>query len=203
MFKSKVFQYGAIALSVVAASGAIWASTNFKPQTNTLAEAQIQSEIKADVPEKSLDPNSEIESDILAQLQNRPTRDKSPDLPSSRILSQLNLSPEQLQKLKAIRDRDGAAIDDLMQRSRQVSKELRDLLATDADQTIIRAKHEEVLKLQQDLRRQHFERTLAMREILTPAQRSQLSEIMKSKRSRMREGMRDRLKERLENRPRT
>lgn len=204
MFKSKVFQYGAIALSVVATSGAIWANTNLKPQPKNLAEAQTPSEVKSgSLPNKDFDPNPEIESDILAQLPNRPNREKNPDLPSGRILNQLNLSPEQLQKIKEIRDRDSANIGDLIQRSRQTSKELRDLLATDTDKAVIRTKHEEMLSLQQNLRRQHFERTLAMREILTPQQRSQLSEIMKNNRSRMREGMRDRLKERFENRSST
>ena len=201
MFKSKVFQYCAIASAIVVTSGAIWASsTNLKPQTKALVEAQAQADINpANAPDKNLSISPEIEPDILAQLPVRPDREKSPDLASGRVLKQLNLSPEQLQKLKAVRDRNNASISDLMQRSRQASKELRDLLASNEADAIIRAKHEEVLNLHQDLRRQHFERTLDMREILTPQQRSQLNEIMKNNRPRMR----DRLKERFGNRPRT
>jgi Spy/CpxP family protein refolding chaperone len=53
-----------------------------------------------------------------------------------------------------------------------------------------------VLTLQQELRKQNFERMLAMREILTPQQRSQLTEIMQKSRSQMRENMRERFNDR-------
>ena len=126
-------------------------------------------------------------------------------MPSGRMLKQLNLSPEQLQKLKAIRDRDQVQMRELAEKSRQASKDLRDLLAGSESSDVIRAKHNQVLNLQQELRRQHFERTLAMREILTPQQRKQLNEIMQKNRQmrmkgNMQENMQDRVKNRMEKR---
>jgi len=137
-------------------------------------------------------PNSENRS-------NRPDRSENADMPSGKVLKQLNLSTEQLQKLKAIRDRDLARIRELTQQSRQANKELRDLLSGTESSDVIRTKHNQVLALQQELRSKHFERMLAMREILTPQQRSQLNEIMQKNRPN-RNGMRDGIKENIKNR---
>ena len=65
---------------------------------------------------------------------------------------------------------------------------------------MIRVKHTQVMALQQELQKQHYERMLAMREILTPQQRSQLNEIMQKNRDRLREDMKDRMQNRMENR---
>jgi Spy/CpxP family protein refolding chaperone len=200
MFKSKVFQYCAIASTVIAASGAIWASnTNLQSQS---AQSQIQ---KAQVKSQDSPENKpELDPEILAQIPGRQNRNESGDMPSGRMLKQLNLSTEQLQKIKAIRDRDLAQIRELAQQSRQANKELRDLLAGSESSDVISAKHTQVLNLQQELRKQHFERMLAMREILTPEQRSQLKEIMQKNRPNhprksMKDHIENRLKKRLDN----
>ena len=200
MFKSKVFQYGAIAVAVIATSGAIWASNaNLKSQAP--AQSQTQSQIN---PQPSTENKPELEPDILAQAPNRPDRDENVNMPSGRMLKQLNLSTEQLQKLKTIRERDLVRIRELAQQSRQANKELRDLLAGSASSDTIRSKHDQVLNLQQELQKQHFERMLAMREILTPQQRSQLKEIMQKNRPNhprksMKDHIENRLKKRLDN----
>jgi protein CpxP len=189
MFKSKLFQYCAIAATAAITSGVIVSSTaslqsqSVKPQA---VESQKQLEM----------PNN------LAELPD--SADKfaanSPDMPSGKVLKQLNLTPEQLQKLKAVRDRDQTQMRELGQKLRQANKELQDLLAGTEGSDVIRAKHKQVMELQQELQNKHFERMLAMRDILTPQQRSQLKDIMQKNRDRMREGMKDRMQNRLENR---
>lgn len=195
MFKSKIFQYCAIASAVVVASGSMWASkANLQLQS---AQSQIQQ-----TPAKSqVSPENKPDPEILAQSPNRPDRAESGDMPSGKMLKQLNLSTEQLQKLKAIRDRDLARIQEMTRQSRQANTELRDLLGGSESIDVIRAKHNQVLNLQQELRKQHFERMLAMREILTPQQRSQLKEIMQKNRpNHPRESMKDRIENRLKKR---
>ncbi|MFM7602120.1 MAG: Spy/CpxP family protein refolding chaperone [Pseudanabaena sp.] len=198
MFKSKIFQYGAIAVAVIATSGAIWAS-NANLKSQSLAQSQTQSQINSQPSSENkpdLDPD-----DILAQAPNRPDRNENANMPSGRMLKQLNLSTEQLQKLKTIRERELVRIRELAQQSRQANKELRDLLAGTANSDTIRSKHDQVLSLQQELQKQHFERMLAMREVLTPQQRSQLRDILqKNRQDRMKEGMRDRFKSRIQKR---
>lgn len=189
MFKSKLFQYCAIAATAAITSGVIVSST-----------ASLQSQ-----PPKpqSVETHKQLESpNNLAELPD--SGDKfaanSPDMPSGKVLKQLNLTPEQLQKLKAVRDRDQTQMRELGQKLRQVNKELQDLLAGTEGSDVIRAKHKQVMELQQELQNKHFERMLAMRDILTPQQRSQLKDIMQKNRDRMREGMKDRMQNRLENR---
>ncbi len=189
MFKSKIFRYFAIAAAVVMTTGAVLSSSTMM---SPIANSQSQSQAQLSNPDKLSElPNPE-------KFAERPN---SPDLPSGRMLKQLNLSPEQLQKLKAIRDRDPNRMRELVQQSRQANKELRELLASTENSDTIRAKHTQVINLQQELQKQHFERMLSMREILTPQQRLQLNEIMQKNRSNhMKDYMKDRMQNRMEKR---
>lgn len=200
MFKSKIFRYSAIAAAVVVVtSGAIWAS-NANLQSQSQAQSALSQTKSPTKSQTSLEQKPELNSEILAQNPNRPDRSENADMPSGRMLKQLNLSTEQLQKLKAIRDLDITRIRDLSQQLSQANKELRDLLASTDGSDVIRAKHTQVMRLQQELQNQHFERMLAMREILTPQQRSQFNESMQRNRpNRMKEGMRDRMENRMKN----
>ena len=191
MFKSKLFQYCAIAATAAITSGVIVSSTaslQSQPPKQDQATVETQNQLKS--------------ANNLAELPD--SADKftanSPDMPSGKVLKQLNLTPEQLQKLKAVRDRDQTQMRELGQKLRQVNKELQDLLAGTEGSDVIRAKHTQVMELKQELQNKHFERMLAMRDILTPQQRSQLKDIMQKSRDRMREGMKDRMQNRLENR---
>jgi len=191
MFKSKLFQYCAIAATAAITSGVIVSSTaslQSQPPKQDQATVETQNQLKS--------------ANNLAELPD--SADKftanSPDMPSGKVLKQLNLTPEQLQKLKAVRDRDQTQMRELGQKLRQANKELQDLLAGTEGSDVIRAKHTQVMELKQELQNKHFERMLAMRDILTPQQRSQLKDIMQKSRDRMREGMKDRMQNRLENR---
>ena len=189
MFKLKIFRYFAIAIAVVVTSGAVLSgSTSMSPIANSQSQAKSEAQAQLSNPDKL----SELPTpEKLAE------RINSPDLPSGRMLKQLNLSPEQLQKLKAIRDRNPNRMRELAQQSRQANKELRDLLVSTESSDAIRAKHTQVLSLQQELQKQHFERMLSMREILTPQQRSQLNEIMQKNRPNH---PKDRIQNRMEKR---
>ena len=189
MFKLKIFRYFAIAIAVVVTSGAVLSgSTSMSPIANSQSQAKSETQAQLSNPDKLSElPTPE-------KLAERP---HSPDLPSGRMLKQLNLSPEQLQKLKTIRDRAPNRMRELAQQSRQANKELRDLLVSAESSDAIRAKHTQVLSLQQELQKQHFERMLSMREILTPQQRSQLNEIMQKNRPNH---PKDRIQNRMEKR---
>ena len=191
MFKLKIFRYFAIAIAVVVTSGAVLSgSTSMSPIANSQSQAKSEAQAQLSNPDKL----SELPTpEKLAE------RINSPDLPSGRMLKQLNLSPEQLQKLKTIRDLNPNRMRELAQQSRQANKELRDLLVSTESSDAIRAKHTQVLSLQQELQKQHFERMLSMREILTPQQRSQLNEIMQKNRpSHMKNRIQNRMEKRME-----
>jgi len=206
MIKSKLFRYCAIATVVVATTGAVIYANSGSPsqsQTQPQAPSSIAQNSQIQATNKPSAQALLSDSEKIAELPNDSLAERSDnaDIPSGRILKQLNLTPEQLQKLKAISDRQLTQIRDLAQQSRQANKELRDMLAGIESSDVIRAKHTQVLNLQQELRKQHFERMLAMREILTLQQRSQLNEVMKKNRpNHMKEWAGEGIKERIQNR---
>jgi len=191
MFKLKIFRYFATAIAVVVTSGAVLSgSTSMSPIANSQSQAKSEAQAQLSNPDKLSE---------LPTLEKLAESINSPDLPSGKMLKQLNLSPEQLQKLKTIRDRNPNRMRELAQQSRQANKELRDLLVSAESSDAIRAKHTQVLSLQQELQKQHFERMLSMREILTPQQRSQLNEIMQKNRpSHMKDRIQNRMEKRME-----
>jgi Spy/CpxP family protein refolding chaperone len=181
MFKFKIFRYFVVTAAVVATSSAILTSSvSLQSQAQPQTVSQMQSQF----------PNPD----------KNPERPNMPDMPSGRMLRQLNLSLDQLQKLKAVRDRDQDRIRELAQRSRTANRELRDLLASADSSDVIRAKHSQVQNLHQELQKQHFERMLAMREVLTPQQRAQLNEIMQKNHPRMKDNIQNRLEKRMDRR---
>ncbi|MFZ4557780.1 MAG: Spy/CpxP family protein refolding chaperone [Pseudanabaena sp.] len=183
MFKSKIFRYCVIATFVVATSGAvIYANSSTTSQSQAQSSISPQPQVQITNKPSAQDLLPETEKIAELPIDSLAERGNNVDMPSGRVLKQLNLSPEQLQRLKTIRDRQVPQIRDLAQQSRQANKELRDLLAGTESSEVIRSKHTQVLNLQQELRKQHFERMLAMREILTLQQRSQLNEIMQKHR---------------------
>lgn len=191
MFKLKIFRYFVITIAVVVTSGAVLSgSTSMSLIANSQSQAKSEAQAQLSNPDKL----SELPTpEKLAESIN------SPDLPSGKMLKQLNLSPEQLQKLKTIRDRNPNRMRELAQQLRQANKELRNLLVSTESSDAIRAKHTQVLSLQQELQKQHFERMLSMREILTPQQRSQLNEIMQKNRpSHMKDRIQNRMEKRME-----
>ena len=99
-----------------------------------------------------------------------------------RLMQELDLTPEQQQNLQAIRAQYKDQINQRQQDLRQASQELRSLMISDADTNQIRAKHQQVQQLRQQLEELNFESMLAMREVLTPEQRREFGQLMEQRR---------------------
>ncbi len=204
IFQSKFFRYGAIAGLVVATSGAVLAinqSANVSANSDLNSQLIAKSNTQLD-PKRNIQQNNLAELDQLAELAPENFADRPNLLPSGRLLKQLNLSDAQWQKLKEIGDRDRGSLREMSQKVKQGHRELKELLASNESSDSIRVKHDQLLKLQTELRQKHFERMLSMREILTPEQRSQLNQVIQKNRPK-RDGMRERLEKRLERRDQT
>ena len=104
-----------------------------------------------------------------------------------KVLQQLNLSNEQLQQIKTIRERNSSEIRSGRQRLRQLQQEIQNLMSGTAPSEQVRAKFNELQSLRQQVSKLQFEQMLAMREILTPQQRTQLAEIVKQRRGNRRD----------------
>ncbi|MBD0361654.1 MAG: Spy/CpxP family protein refolding chaperone [Coleofasciculus sp. C3-bin4] len=124
-----------------------------------------------------------------AQNQDRPRRAER-DQP--KLIEQLNLTEEQKQKLQAIQTQYKDQISQRKQALRQATQELRDLMAGNASADEIRAKHRQVQGLRQQMEEVSFESMLAMREVLTPEQRSQFARLIEQRRANFRNQMENR-----------
>ncbi|MHC5673621.1 Spy/CpxP family protein refolding chaperone [Nostoc sp.] len=99
-------------------------------------------------------------------------------------LKDLNLTSEQLQQIKQIRNQSKPQIAQKSQMIRQGQQELHDLIAGTATKEQVRDKYKEIKLVQQQLADVQFENTLAIREILNPEQRRIFADRMYKKNPR-------------------
>lgn len=91
-------------------------------------------------------------------------------------IQELNLSPEQMQQIQGIRQGKQAEIQQKTQELAQARKRLQELLVSDTSQNVVRAEHQKVQTLAQEVQALRFEVLLTVREVMTLEQRQQLSE---------------------------
>jgi periplasmic protein CpxP/Spy len=118
----------------------------------------------------------------VAQNRDRPNR---PHRGMSRWIQQLNLSPEQMQQMQAIRNQYKDRMSQRAQALRQAQQQLQDLMAGNASEDQILAQYNQVETLRQQLGRVRFESMLRMRQVLTPEQRRQFAERMQNRRANL------------------
>lgn len=102
----------------------------------------------------------------------------------TKLIQQLDLTSEQSEQIEAISERaktENRALFEQLQTNRQ---EMQSLLTSDASLEELRANHQQVQNLQQELGNNRFETMLEIREILTPEQRTQMAELMEQGRGR-------------------
>jgi periplasmic protein CpxP/Spy len=98
------------------------------------------------------------------------------------LVKELNLSPDQIQRLQKLRTNAQGKTKERRQALRTARQELTQLLQGNASSDQIRQKRQQVQTLQREIADTNFENTLAIREILTPEQRVKLQEIVQQRR---------------------
>jgi len=119
-----------------------------------------------------------VEPQTIAQNQ----RLKRPGGKKGGMFDKLNLRADQKQKMQAVRNRYKDQISQRRQAVRQATQELETMMASTANASEMREKHRQIIGLRQQLKEVQFESTLAMREVLTPEQRSQVAQMMQQRR---------------------
>lgn len=112
-------------------------------------------------------------------------------------LRQLNLTPDQLKQIRAIRSRYKAQLDGKRQAVRQGRQELRMLMSGNASPEEIRKKFDQIQPLRQELMRIQFNSLLEIREVLTVEQRQKLGDIQQRQHGNVRNRLRERLDEEM------
>ena len=115
-------------------------------------------------------------------------------------LGELNLSAEQMQRIKAIHEQYKPQVQANRQAAQAVHEELRNLMRSNASTTELRQKHEQMQSLHQQGGDLRFESMLAIREVLTPEQRQQAGALMEQRHDRMKDRMQQNREERRERR---
>jgi periplasmic protein CpxP/Spy len=99
----------------------------------------------------------------------------------NRVFEQLGLSDAQKAQIKSIRDQYQPQLTSQRQEFQKAQQELRTLMTSNADQSQILEKRAQVMAIKQKLEDLHFQSMLAIRNILTPEQRTKLDELMKQR----------------------
>ena len=99
-----------------------------------------------------------------------------------KFLENLNLTATQKQDIEKIRQKYQPQITQKKTNLGTVQQELKTMMAGTESNSVLRAKHQEVVRLRQELENLHFESMLQMREILTTEQRAQLVQMIGQRR---------------------
>jgi Spy/CpxP family protein refolding chaperone len=103
-----------------------------------------------------------------------------------RLIEQLNLTDEQKSKVAAIRQKYQEKTKQLRETLRSNEQELNSLLSNNASDRDIRAKHQQISRNRQEMSNLQFESFLEIRQVLTPAQRKEFSQLMQERRANSR-----------------
>jgi periplasmic protein CpxP/Spy len=120
----------------------------------------------------------------LAQTTNRPATGQL-QVPAGGVLNlvkELNLSRDQIQRLQQLRKNAQGQNKERRQALRSARQELAQLIQGNGSSDQIRQKRQQVQSLQREIADTNFEKTLAIREILTPEQRVKLQQIVERRR---------------------
>lgn len=100
----------------------------------------------------------------------------------SRLQQQLNLSEQQTEAIRQMRERQATAMKQHGQALRQAQAQLRRLVLTEADEGAIQSKQAEVQRLLADTVQMRVDRLKELSTVLTPQQREQFAELMEKPR---------------------
>jgi periplasmic protein CpxP/Spy len=122
---------------------------------------------------------------------NRVKKGRSPKM--GQLFQNLNLTPEQTQKLKSIRQEYKDPIREQQRNLREARQAMQQMIGSNTPAATVLAKFQEVQQMQQSLNQLRFKSLLAMREVLTPAQRQQLAQQMMNRQGQsQRKGLQNR-----------
>jgi Spy/CpxP family protein refolding chaperone len=103
-----------------------------------------------------------------------------------RLIEQLNLTDDQKSKIAANRQKYRGQMQKLRETMRSNQQELNSLLSNNASDRDIRSKHQQISRNRQEISNLQFESFLEIRQVLTPAQRTEFSQLMQERRANSR-----------------
>ncbi len=98
-----------------------------------------------------------------------------------KMLQQLDLTPQQTEKIDAIKAESRQEYAALREEMRDSQEQMRSLLSSDASSNELRQQHQEMQRLRQKISDRRFETMLEIREVLTPEQRAQMAQLRRDR----------------------
>lgn len=99
-----------------------------------------------------------------------------------RWLQELNLTPEQSERIRAIHQESKEGSQGLREQMKAAKEQMRNLMNSGASSDQLRQQHDQIQSLHQQLSDRRFETMLKINEVLTPEQRSQLAQLKEQRR---------------------
>ncbi|WP_299405077.1 Spy/CpxP family protein refolding chaperone [Acaryochloris sp. IP29b_bin.148] len=120
----------------------------------------------------------------------QPSVAQAPERPQRRrvrgLFRDLQLSQEQRQAIRAIRQKQGSQTRKKAQLLQQTRQELKTMIAGEATEADVRAQFQTLEQLTQETLKLRFENMMAIRKVLTPKQRQQLAQKLAERRQQRR-----------------
>ena len=113
----------------------------------------------------------------LAQM-GQPRKDKG-----EKLTEKLNLTPEQQQQMQTIRTKYQPQMDTIKEQMRTEKERLRQMMTNNDSNNNLRSQHQKIASLNQQMADLRFQSMLEMREVLSPEQRQQWSQMMEEKKA--------------------
>ncbi|MBL1209391.1 Spy/CpxP family protein refolding chaperone [Geminocystis sp. GBBB08] len=104
-----------------------------------------------------------------------------------KLMEKLNLSAEQKQRIESIRTKFEPQMTSIREQMRIEREKMSTMMQNNESQNNLRAQHQKISALQQQMNNLRFESMLETREVLTPQQRQQFSQNMEERRANWRE----------------
>ena len=169
-------------------------------QTSILLAASVILPAGSVVAAQQLNTSSTSVTQTSTFARSRKIAQASPDAPGfkmgrrgkrgmKQIFQKLNLSTEQQERIKAIREESKQSNSSLRQEMRQAREEMGKLMASDTNDDELKQQHEKIQTLKQQLGTQRFETMLKIRQVLTPEQRTEMAELKQQRWQNRRERM--------------
>ncbi len=146
-----------------------------------IANSSVASATQINKPDNIIPPTTLKSSDFQLEI-SQIIADESTSRTHPQWIQKLNLTEEQTQRMQEIQNQYKGQIAEKQNSFHRAQQELREMIASSASPTQIRAKHREVQLLKDQLERLHLESIIAIREVLTPEQRRQFDQIMEERR---------------------
>lgn len=135
----------------------------------------------------TLAPTVMVTTPSFAQAEGQPGRGRWGDRQPGDGLSNLNLTPEQTQQMQAVRQQYQGQMEQTRNQLQTARNQMKELMSSGASESQIQAKFREVQELQNRMANLRFESMMAVRSILTPEQRQQLTTQMQQRRQQRRQ----------------